>query len=172
MADRVFVRAILAATLGANRGVYGPAYELIERTPREPGSGGYLDSEKYELKRWDLDHPDSIRQLLTKLNRMRHDRRALHRTGQLAFHSIDSDQMLAYSKRSPDASSIVLAVVNLDPHGAHSGQLEIPLDQFHLGGGSYEVVDLLTGQKFTWRGSQVYIELDPVTRPAHIFQIR
>jgi starch synthase (maltosyl-transferring) len=166
------VRAILAATLGANWGVYGPAFELIERTPREPGSEEYLDSEKYELKRWDLDHPDSIRQLLTKLNRMRHDQPALHRTGQLAFHSIDNDQMLAYSKRSPDAGSVVLAVVNLDPHGAHSGQLEIPHDQFHLGGGSYEVVDLLTGQKFTWRGSQAYIELDPATRPAHIFQIR
>ncbi len=166
------VRAILAATLGANWGVYGPAYELIERTPREPSSEEYLDSEKYELKQWNLDHPDSIRQLLTKLNRLRHDHPALHRTGQLAFHTIDSDQILAYSKRSPDAGSIVLAVVNLDPHAPHSGQLELPLDQFHLGSGSYEVIDLLTGQKFTWQGSQAHIELDPATRPAHIFQIR
>ena len=64
------VRAILAATLGANWGVYGPAYELLERTPREAGSEEYLHSEKYELKRWELDRPDSLRDLLGRLNRI------------------------------------------------------------------------------------------------------
>ncbi len=46
-------RVILAATLGANYGIYGPAYELCDNTPREPGSEEYLNSEKYELKNWD-----------------------------------------------------------------------------------------------------------------------
>ena len=44
------VRAVLAATLAANYGIYGPAYELQERAPREPGSEEYLNSEKYEIK--------------------------------------------------------------------------------------------------------------------------
>ena len=52
---RSSVRAILAATLGANWGVYGPAFELLEHTPREPGSEEYLNSEKYELKDWKLE---------------------------------------------------------------------------------------------------------------------
>ncbi len=42
-------RAVLAATLAANYGVYGPAFELQEHMPREPGSEEYLDSEKYQL---------------------------------------------------------------------------------------------------------------------------
>ena len=42
-------RLILAATMGANYGIYGPAFELVETTPREPGSEEYLDSEKYQI---------------------------------------------------------------------------------------------------------------------------
>ena len=37
-----------------NYGIYGPAFELLEHEPREPGSEEYLDSEKYELRHWDL----------------------------------------------------------------------------------------------------------------------
>ena len=43
-------RLVLAATLSANYGIYGPAYELMESTPREPGSEEYRDSEKYQLQ--------------------------------------------------------------------------------------------------------------------------
>ena len=35
---------ILAATLGASYWIYGPAFELCENRPREPGSEEYLDS--------------------------------------------------------------------------------------------------------------------------------
>src|SRR5262249_22829334 len=48
-------RAVLAATLSANYGIYGPAYELMEHMPREPGSEEYLYSEKYEIKTWNTD---------------------------------------------------------------------------------------------------------------------
>jgi starch synthase (maltosyl-transferring) len=165
------VRAILAATLGANWGVYGPAYELLEHTPREPGSEEYLHSEKYELKDWNLDRPDSLRELLARLNRMRREQPALQNNRFLTFHNIESDELLAYTKRTPDAGNIVLVVVNLDPQHAHSGWVELPIDEFHLGG-SYQVVDLLTDQKFQWQGGKAYIELDPHTQPAHVFQLR
>ncbi len=56
-------RLVLAATLGASYGIYGPAFELLEHEPREPGSEEYLDSEKYQLRQWDLDRPDSLREL-------------------------------------------------------------------------------------------------------------
>ena len=49
------VRLILAATLGASYGIYGPAFELCENAPLEPGSEEYLNSEKYELKHRDLN---------------------------------------------------------------------------------------------------------------------
>jgi len=165
------VRAVLAATLGTNWGVYGPAFELMERTPREPGSEEYLNSEKYELKRWDLDRPDSLRDLLGRLNRIRKAHPALQRGDHLVFHSIDSDHLLAYSKRTPDSGNIVLVIVNLDPAQAHSGWLEIPLADFRLGAAD-EVRDLLTDKRFTWQGPRIYVELDPNTLPAHVFLLR
>ena len=61
----VFVtRAILAATLSPSWGVYGPAYELLEHLPIREGSEEYLDSEKYQLRSWDLDREDSLAPLL------------------------------------------------------------------------------------------------------------
>ena len=47
-------RAILAATLSPAWGVYGPAFELMEHTPARAGSEEYLDSEKYQVRQWDL----------------------------------------------------------------------------------------------------------------------
>ena len=56
-------RLVLAATLAANYGIYGPAYELMEAAPRDPGGEEYLDSEKYQLRHWNLERPDSLRAL-------------------------------------------------------------------------------------------------------------
>src|SRR5205814_3507255 len=82
------VRVVLAATLAANYGMYGPAYELLEHVPREPGSEEYLNSEKYEIKRWDRERPDSLRELIARLNRIRHENPALQRDWSLQFHPI------------------------------------------------------------------------------------
>ncbi|MEO8462279.1 MAG: alpha-1,4-glucan--maltose-1-phosphate maltosyltransferase, partial [Chloroflexota bacterium] len=57
-------RYVLAATLASSIGIYGPAYELGENVPREPGSEEYLDSEKYEQRTWNLDDPTSIAPLI------------------------------------------------------------------------------------------------------------
>ena len=48
-------RYILAATSCSNIGIYGPAFELLQRVPLEPGSEEYRDSEKYQQRTWDLD---------------------------------------------------------------------------------------------------------------------
>ncbi|HZD55054.1 MAG TPA: alpha-1,4-glucan--maltose-1-phosphate maltosyltransferase, partial [Candidatus Aquicultoraceae bacterium] len=53
-------RLVLAATLGASYGIYGPAYELCENRPVGPGKEEYLDSEKYAVRNWDIDRPDSL----------------------------------------------------------------------------------------------------------------
>src|SRR6185503_17888666 len=55
------VRLILAATLGASYGIYGPAFELLEDRPREPGGEEYLDSEKYEIRNWNREESDSLK---------------------------------------------------------------------------------------------------------------
>src|SRR5690606_31080671 len=84
-------RLVLAATLGANYGIYGPAFELMESRPREPGSEEYLDSEKYQLRVWQTDRPDSLRDLIARVNRVRRENRALHDDRSLRFHHVDND---------------------------------------------------------------------------------
>ncbi len=154
------VRAVLAATLAANWGIYGPAYELQERTPREPGSEEFLDSEKYELKRWDLKRSDSLAPLISRLNQVRRENPALQSDWSLRFHAIDNDQLLAFSKQERDSE--ILVVVNLDPHHPHSGWLDFPPCRVH---------DLLSGGHYTWGSGRNYVELSPHTLPAHVFKV-
>ena len=166
-------RAVLAATLGASWGVYGPAYELCERRPREPGSEEYLDSEKYELKRWDLTRADSLAEFLGRLNRIRRDNPALHADHSLRFHTTDNEAMLCYSKRSDDGKNVVIAVVNLDPHHRRSCYVELPLHELGIDAGRpFQMHDLLSDAHYTWHGSRNYLELDPHVVPAHVFRLR
>jgi starch synthase (maltosyl-transferring) len=64
-------RLVLASTLGSNYGIYGPAYELCENVPREPGSEEYLNSEKYEVKTRNLHDPASLRAFISRVNAIR-----------------------------------------------------------------------------------------------------
>jgi len=84
-------RLVLAATLSANYGVYGPAFELCENRGSTPGSEEYLDSEKYQLRAWDIDRPDSLKGLISRVNRIRRENRALQSDWSLQFHRLDND---------------------------------------------------------------------------------
>jgi starch synthase (maltosyl-transferring) len=166
-------RLILAATLGASYGIYGPAFELLEEKPRAPGSEEYLDSEKYQIRHWDLRREDSLEGLIARVNRIRKENPALHDNLGLRFHEIDNPQLLAYTKATRDLSNIVLVVVNLDPHHTHTGWLKLPLKDLGLeGGGSYQVHDLLTDARFFWSGPRNFVQVDPHSIPGHIFRIR
>src|SRR6185436_15222452 len=114
-------RLILAATLGASYGIYGPAFELMENTPRENGSEEYLDSEKYEIRHRQMGRPDSLRELITRVNTIRRQNPALQSNAGLSFHRINNDQMIAYSKRTPDNRNVILTAVNLDSYASQSG---------------------------------------------------
>ena len=154
------VRAVLAATAAANYGLYGPAYELQERTPREPGSEEYLNSEKYEIKAWDLKRADSLAPLLSRLNRIRKANPALQSDWSLKFHPIDNPQLLAYSKT--EGRNVILTVVNLDVRSPQSGWIDYEPCEVH---------DLLSGGHYRWTGPRNYIELSPHTLPAHVFRV-
>ncbi|HXV08539.1 MAG TPA: alpha-1,4-glucan--maltose-1-phosphate maltosyltransferase, partial [Burkholderiales bacterium] len=167
------VRLVLAATLGASYGIYGPPFELMEHEPREPGSEEYLDSEKYQLRHWDLARPDSLSGFIGRVNRARHDNPALHSDATLRFHDVDNDELVCYSKHTEDLSNVVLAVVNLDPHHAQSGWLSLDLDALGLDPAQpFQAHDLLTGARFLWHGARNYVALDPARGPAHILLLR
>jgi starch synthase (maltosyl-transferring) len=163
-------RVALAATLGANYGIYGPAYELMEARPREPGSEEYLNSEKYEIKRWDLDRPDSLKQIIKRLNAIRKENRALQSDWSLRFHDIANDQLLVFSKKHED--NLILVAVNLDPHNVQSGWTNLDLAELKIGPDEgYQVQDLLGGGQYQWKGAHNYIELNPYTLPVHVFRV-
>ncbi len=166
-------RLVLAATLGANYGIYGPAFELIEREPREPGSEEYLNSEKYEVRHWDLNRPDSLKTLVARINRIRREHRALQSDWSLNFHQVDNDALICYSKHTPELDEIVLVVVNLDPNYRQSGWVDLPLQAFGIDvDRPYQLHDQISGARYLWHGSRNYLELDPGEMPAHVFRLR
>jgi len=165
-------RLILAATLGANYGIYGPAFELCENRPREAGSEEYLNSEKFETRTWDIDSPGSLKDLIARVNRIRRENPALQGDRSLRFHPVDNEQLICYSKHTADFSNVILTVVNLDPHHTHSGWLELPLSELGLDTGPFQVHDLLSEARYQWYSPRNFIELNPQVVPAHIFRIR
>jgi starch synthase (maltosyl-transferring) len=167
------VRLVLAATLAASYGIYGPAFEHGLNVPREPGSEEYLNSEKYEVKHWDLDRPDSLKDLIARVNRIRRENPALQSDWSLRFHPAGNDQLIAYSKTAPDGENMILTVVNLDPHHVQSGFIELPLHDLGIDPSqTFQVEDLLGGTRFLWNGPRNFVDLDPKTLPALILRIR
>lgn len=165
-------RFVLAATLGASYGIYGPAFELCDNTPRAPGAEEYLDSEKYEIKIWDLEREDSLREFITRVNHIRRDSRALQQEWNLRFYPVENEQVLCFGKHTEDLSEILVVVVSLDPHHRQSGWVQLPLELFGLDHHRpYQVHDLLSNARYLWHGSHNYVELEPLS-PAHIFRLR
>ena len=166
-------RLVLAATLAANYGIYGPAFELGENRAREPGSEEYLDSEKYEIRSWDLEAPDSLKDFIARVNRIRKDNPALQSDGSLRFHEVDNDQMLCYSKETEERDNVIVVVVNLDPHHVQTGRVRLLFEDLELERGrSYQFHDLLTDSRYIWYGAQNTVQLNPQVVPAHIFRLR
>ena len=166
-------RVVLAATLAASYGIYGPAYELMESAPREPGSEEYLDSEKYQLRHWDLERPDSLHALIGLLNRIRRENPALQSDWSLRFFPTDNEQILCYAKIDAENENAIVTVVSLDPYNPHSGWIELDLAALGIDAAlPYQMHDLLTGARFLWQGPRNFVRLDPARVPAHVLRVR
>lgn len=169
------LRAVLAATLSANWGIYGPAYELCEGRPANPAPGKtaseeYLDSEKYQIRSWDRSDPISIAPFIAHLNRIRRENAALQRNEHLHFHPTQNDQIICYSKCSLDGTNDIIVVVNLDSNAEQAAWIQLALDKLGVAWDEeFEVEDLLTGERFTW-AEWSYVALKPEL-PAHILRI-
>jgi starch synthase (maltosyl-transferring) len=170
-------RLVLAATMSSSYGIYGPAFELMEHTPGPSPEGlaseEYLDSEKYEIRRWDVSRSESLREIIAIVNQARRANPALQSNRSFRAHRIDNGQIIAYSKESDDLSNVVLVAVNLDPEHVQSGWLHLPVEDWGIAADEpFQVYDLLTGARYTWQGGDNYIELDPQVMPAHLFVVR
>ena len=166
------LRFLLAATMGASYGIYGPPFEHMESAPREAGSEEYRDSEKYELRRWNPTSASGMRELIARVNRIRRDHPAFQHDRTLRFHPIDNDRLIAYSKTLPDGAQPVLVVANLDPTHPQSGWLDVRMPELGMAWDApFTAKDLLTGETFAWRGARNYVELHPAHQPGHVLAI-
>lgn len=165
-------RLVLAATLTANYGMYGPAFEMLERIPREPGSEEYLNSEKYQLRQWDMQ-AENIRDLITRVNHIRRENPALHNNWNLLFHPTDNDQIICYSKHTPDMRNRIVVVANLNPYTTQAGWVGIDTTALNIDmSRPFIVHDLLTGDEYTWTPyTWNYVELNPNRSQAHILRV-
>jgi starch synthase (maltosyl-transferring) len=163
------IRLLLAATLAPVYGIYS-GFELLEGDAVHPGSEEYKDSEKYEIRVRDWNAPGNIKQDIARLNRIRTENRALQTLPNLEFVGSDYEGILAYRRFAP--GNELLVIVNLDPHASHETMVDVPIDRLGLGPDeAYEVNDLLTGARYTWRGRKNYVKLDPTERVGHVFRI-
>jgi starch synthase (maltosyl-transferring) len=163
------LRAALAATLSSSWGIYS-GYELCENRAL-PGKEEYLDSEKYQLVARDFDSPGNIKDWISALNRARREHRALQGYRNLRFHRADNERVLFYSKATDDRSSLVLAAVSLDPYAAQETILHVPLDRLGIPEDeTYQVHDLLSGERALWQGSTATVRLTP-EKPAALWSV-
>jgi starch synthase (maltosyl-transferring) len=164
-------RLVLAATLSSNYGIYGPPFELMEHVARE-GTEEYVDNEKYQIRSWDIDRKDSLRDVIALVNRVRRDNPALQ-DNLITFHATSDEQLLAFSKRSGDGANVVLVVVNLDVYHGHSGYIELDLGALGVSADeAFQVHDVLADARYRWEGSRAYVDIDPNVLPASVFVVR
>lgn len=166
------IRLVLAATLSASYGIYGPAYELCVSEALD-GKEEYLNSEKYEIKQWDRNARGNIRPIVERVNRIRRQNASLHRIRNIELYPIDNEAMLCYGKTTEDRSNITITIVNLDPYHRQSGWVRLPLHQLEIDPRTpFLAHDLLTEDKYIWQGETNYVELDPHVMPAHILRVQ
>lgn len=165
------IRVILAATLSSNYGIYGPVYEFGINHPH-PQKEEYYENEKYEIKHWDWNRKTRIRDVITRLNKIRKENRALQSTNNIIIAETSNEQVMAYVKQDVENENTLLVVINLDPHHPHSAFVKVPVEQIGLKWQQpYYVNDLLSEGQYRWQDESNFVILNPNDMPAHIFVI-
>jgi starch synthase (maltosyl-transferring) len=165
------IRLILAATLSASYGIYGPAYELCVSEAVD-GKEEYLNSEKYEIKCWDWDARGHLREVIARINRIRRENPSLQSIRNIELIPIENEALLGYVKMTEDQSNITVTIVNIDPRWRQSGWIRLPLEEMGVDPRQpFLAHDLLTNEKYIWHGQANYIELDPQVMPGHILRV-
>ncbi|WPP50882.1 alpha-1,4-glucan--maltose-1-phosphate maltosyltransferase [Catalinimonas niigatensis] len=165
------MRLILAATLSSNYGLYGPVYEFGINTPF-PGKEEYLDSEKYEVKHWDWHKETRIKEIITRINKIRKENPALQDTFNIHFADSSNPNILCFGKYDPKSKNKIIVAVNMDPYNTQGASVRIPVEQIGINPHApYEVYDMMSYSRYTWHGEWNYVEMNPYQMPAHVFRV-
>lgn len=165
------IRLLLAATLSSNYGIYGPVYEFGINEPH-PGKEEYTESEKYEIKHWDWNARTRIDEVITNINAIRKENKALQSTNNISFATTSNDLIICYVKRDKVSGNTLIIVVNLDSLNTQSANVHIPMHLLGRDDYRYEVEDLLSGAQYTWIGENNFVELHPHEMPGHVFRVK
>jgi starch synthase (maltosyl-transferring) len=159
-------RLILAATLSSNYGVYEFGF-----TQPMPGKEEYVDNEKYEIRHWEWKAYTRIKELITRVNRIRKENPALQDTYNIEFARCTNDQIVCYVKTDKRTGNQLIIAVNMDSWNTQSGHVTLPIEKAGLPQGEYMVRDLLSGDKYRWQGAINFVQLNPYEMPAHILRV-
>lgn len=163
------IRAALAATLSGLWGIFS-GFELCEAAAL-PGREEYLDSDKYAIRVRDWNAPENITAEITQLNRLRRDEPALQSHLGTTFYNAFNDNVIYFGKHPLGYNHRVLVMINLDPHHAQITEFEIPLWEWGLPDDEIlEVEDLVSGERFLWRGKMQRTSILPGT-PYRIWRV-
>jgi starch synthase (maltosyl-transferring) len=173
------IRATIAATAAPLWGVYS-GFELFEDVARA-GSEENVDNEKFEYRPRDFAKAEkldvSLAPYLAELNRIRSEHPALRQLRNLDVHWSDDDSILVYSKFTDGrfiddgTSDGILVIANVDPHSVRETMVHLDPRLFGIAPGeTFDVVDLLSGQRFTW-GEHNYVRLDSFVQPVHVLSV-
>ncbi len=164
-------RLLLAATLSSNYGLYGPVYEFGINTPY-PGKEEYLDSEKYEIKNWDWFQDTRIKEIITRINKIRRENPALQDTYNIHFADSSNPNILCFGKHDTASKNTIVVAANMDPYNTHGSSVRIPLEPLGINPHvPYVVYDLLSYSRYNWQGEWNYVELNPHQIPVHVFKV-
>ncbi|HRO41846.1 MAG TPA: alpha-1,4-glucan--maltose-1-phosphate maltosyltransferase [Flavipsychrobacter sp.] len=163
-------RLILAATLSSSYGLYGPVYEFGFTQPM-PGKEEYIDNEKYEIRHWDWNAYTRIKEIISRVNRIRKENPALQDTYNIEFAKCTNEQIVCYVKTDKKTGNQLIVAVNMDSWNTQAGHVTLPLEKAGLPQGEYMVRDLLSGDKYRWNGAVNFVQLNPYEMPAHILKV-
>ena len=156
---------MLAATLGANYGIYS-GFELCENVPVRAGQRGIprlgeVPDPPARLRR----RPSSLAELIARVNAIRRAHPALQFDCGLRFHRDRQPAAdLLTASDPPDGSDLILVVVNLDPLNMQHGYIELPLADWKLPPTRRSRRRPAVGRALHWRGEWNYVRLDPQDR--------
>jgi starch synthase (maltosyl-transferring) len=159
----------LAATLSSSVGIYGPVFEFMVSAPMAAGKEEYLNSEKYEVYKWDWDKQNKITTLITRINDIRKAQISLQQTNNIVFCETDNEQIISYYKFDDSMLNETIMVASLDAFDPCQGMLRLPKEL--LGNLPVQLTDLITGNSYVWDKEWNYVALYPEL-PFHLFKIQ
>ena len=96
----------------------------------------------------------------------------MHALDTLKIGTAYHDDVIFYGKISPDRTSMVFAVVNLNPYETREVTLDFPVNEMGVGyDRPFRLRDIYTGYEMTWVGMNHWVRLDPNVNPAIIWTV-